>query len=209
MFVVLLTAFGFPILASVASAAGGRYAGVYTLDNVGVGGLIAYEVAALLVVCTFLKGRGWSLRDIHPEVSWRLTGAGVVLYLLILLASWILFFAFAGLGMVDPEPQRFADAGKLGLAMLAVLCVVNPIFEESLVVGYVTEALRGRRSPLTAVNVSVSVRLLYHLYQGPIGVITVVPAGLLFSLAYLRLNRIWPLVVAHGILDALGIMNCR
>lgn len=55
----------------------------------------------------------------------------------------------------------------------------------------------------------VSIRLLYHLYQGPAGVIAINPMGLLFAFVYHRWHRLWPLVFAHGLLDALGILNSR
>ena len=51
-----------------------------------------------------------------------------------------------------------------------------------------------------AINVSVVVRLLYHLYQGPIGVLTIVPMGLLYGYLYSRTRQLWPLVVAHVLL---------
>ncbi len=207
--VVLVTAFGYPVLMSVAGAASGRFATGYTLDDAAAGGLILYELAALAIIGAFLKSRGWALRDLNPGIGWRLTGAGVVLGLLIFASNWVVSVLFMAGGLIRPETVGPIDARGLGLAMFAVLCVVNPVFEETLVVGYVVEALRDRHPPLLAVNLSVSVRLLYHLYQGPAGVILIIPAGLLFAFAYLRLNRIWPLIVAHGLLDAVGILGCR
>jgi membrane protease YdiL (CAAX protease family) len=46
------------------------------------------------------------------------------------------------------------------------------------------------------------VRLLYHLYQGPIGVVTIVPMGLLFGYAYARSRQLWPLIFAHVLITA-------
>lgn len=206
--VVMVTAFGFPVLTSLAMAVGGRYAAGLVIDDAGISGLIVYELAALAIVATFLKSRGWTLRDLNPEIRWHLTGAGVVLCLLILASNWIVSSLFTAVGLIDPEGYS-VDASGLGIAPLAALCVVNPVFEETLVVGYLTEALRDRHSPLLAVNLSVSIRLLYHLYQGPAGVISIIPAGLLFAFAYRRLNRLWPLVFAHGLLDAVAVIGCR
>lgn len=53
----------------------------------------------------------------------------------------------------------------------------------------------------TAVNVSAVIRLSYHLYQGVVGVLAVVPLGLLFGIWFARTRRLWPLIVAHAILD--------
>ena len=207
--VVLLTAFGFLVLTSLAAAVGGHYAKVDRFDDAGAAGLIAYELAALSIVGAFLKSRGWTLRDIHPEVTWGLSGAGFLLYAATLALWWTVSSLFTATGLIGPDSYPVVDASGLGVVMLAVFCIVNPIFEETLVVGYVAEALRDRHPPLLAVNVSVSIRLLYHLYQGPAGVIAIVPMGLLFAFVYLRWSRLWPLVLAHGLLDALALAGCR
>jgi membrane protease YdiL (CAAX protease family) len=56
-----------------------------------------------------------------------------------------------------------------------------------------------------AINTSVVVRLLYHLYQGPIGIMTIVPMGLLYGYVYSRTRQLWPLVVAHVLVDLIGL----
>lgn len=61
------------------------------------------------------------------------------------------------------------------------------------------------RSPWFAANVSAGGRLLYHLYQGPLAVVGILPSALLFGYWFARAGRLWPLVVAHAILDALAV----
>jgi membrane protease YdiL (CAAX protease family) len=56
-----------------------------------------------------------------------------------------------------------------------------------------------------AINTSVVVRLLYHLYQGPIGIMTAVPMGLLYGYVYSRTRQLWPLVVAHMLMDLIPL----
>ncbi len=205
----MLTAFGYPVLTSLACAAAGRFAEGYKLDDAGAAGLVLYELAVLAIVGTFLKRRGWTLRDLKPEISWRLTAAGVALCLLVLLSEWVVALLFSAAGLIGPEAPGPIDARGLGVAMFAAVCVVNPVFEETLVVGYVAEALRGRHAPLLAINLSVSIRLLDHLYQGPAGGAAIIPTGLVFAYACHGLDRLWPLVFAHGLLDAVGIIACR
>jgi hypothetical protein len=62
-------------------------------------------------------------------------------------------------------------------------------------------------STTAGVNVSVAIRLLYHLYQGGIGVIGIIPFGLIFAWWYARIGRLWPLFVAHGLTDAAGLLQ--
>jgi membrane protease YdiL (CAAX protease family) len=95
--------------------------------------------------------------------------------------------------------------GRVRLLDLALVCLVNPFFEEVFVSGYVIAALDPRRTAWTGINVSVAIRLLYHLYQGPVGVLSVVPIGLVFAWWYARTGRLWPLVMAHALFDFLPL----
>ncbi len=54
-------------------------------------------------------------------------------------------------------------------------------------------------------NVSMGIRLLYHLYQGPMGIITIVPLGLLYGFVYVRTRQLWPLILAHMLIDIAGL----
>jgi CAAX protease family protein len=61
----------------------------------------------------------------------------------------------------------------------------------------------------TAVNISAAIRLSYHLYQGVAGVLAVVPVGLLFGVWFARTRKLWPLIVAHAILDFLAFAAAK
>jgi membrane protease YdiL (CAAX protease family) len=74
------------------------------------------------------------------------------------------------------------------------------------VCAYIVSALKERRGVAFAVNVSTALRVTYHLYQGAAGVISVVPVGLVFAYYYARNGKLWPLIVAHGILDFIALM---
>ena len=113
-----------------------------------------------------------------------------------------------------PAAPTIAPQGVVGYVLglirtkglrYVLVSVVNGIFEELFVTGYIITSLTARRGMWTAINVSVVVRLLYHLYQGPIGIMTVVPMGLLYGYVYSRTRQLWPLMVAHVILDVIGL----
>jgi membrane protease YdiL (CAAX protease family) len=53
--------------------------------------------------------------------------------------------------------------------------------------------------------VSVGIRLLCHLYQGPLAV-GIVPVGLVFTWYYARTHRLWPVVIAHAISDFVALV---
>jgi membrane protease YdiL (CAAX protease family) len=57
----------------------------------------------------------------------------------------------------------------------------------------------------TAVNISAAIRLSYHLYQGVAGVLALVPTGLVFAIWFVRTRQLWPLIVAHAVIDFVGL----
>jgi uncharacterized protein len=85
--------------------------------------------------------------------------------------------------------------------------LINPFFEEVFVCGYVMTALKRADNPWAAINTSVAIRMLYHLYQGPKGVLSIIPFGLIFGFSYARTGRLWPLVIAHSIADLLALLS--
>jgi uncharacterized protein len=101
-----------------------------------------------------------------------------------------------------------APSVSLGLSVPVVVLVslVNPLFEEGILLAYVIPALRSQGLQ-TALGVSLILRLATHLYQGPYAVITILPVGLLFSAYYWRTRRIWPPVLAHALLDFVPLMR--
>ena len=79
-------------------------------------------------------------------------------------------------------------------------------FEELFVCGYLISALKEKRGFAMAVNASAALRISYHLYQGTIGVLTIVPMGLIFAYWYARTGRLWPLIVAHATMNLIALM---
>ena len=83
---------------------------------------------------------------------------------------------------------------------------VNGIFEEVFVAGYIITALTPVRGMWMGINVSTGLRLLYHLYQGPVGILSIVPVGLMFGYLYARTRQLWPLIFAHILIDLIGLL---
>jgi len=110
-------------------------------------------------------------------------------------------------------PQQMAAAvqsypaadPKVSMQLVFLTSTVNGIFEELFVAGYIITALSATRGMWTAINVSTVVRLLYHLYQGPLGVVIIVPLGLLYGYVYARTRQLWPLILAHVLIDIIGL----
>lgn len=101
---------------------------------------------------------GWRWRDFHVHYSNAGTIVGIGLAVLAI-ASMVMVQAVMGGVRITPPSASL-------LAVLLV-SVVNPWYEELFVCAYVIESLRGRFGLGTAINVSVALRVSYHLYQGP------------------------------------------
>jgi membrane protease YdiL (CAAX protease family) len=109
-----------------------------------------------------------------------------------------------GAGHTASEPIGEMVAGaRISLAPLVAMSIVNGIYEEVFLLGYLQRALEGFGAAF-AVGVSLLVRLLCHLYQGPSGALYVLGFGLVLSLYFLRTGKLWPVAFAHIFADFAG-----
>jgi membrane protease YdiL (CAAX protease family) len=155
------------------------------------------KVAQMLVVAFVLTIRGWGLHQIGFRLSWSAVLAGVP----VLLSYWVLYVAASFLALrfyplaLDPHAAIIPQA-SVGLVLAETL--VNSVFEESLVCGYVVSVL-ACRGVVLSITVSALIRMAYHLYYGPMVLIVILPMGLLFSLVYWKWRNLWPLITAHAL----------
>lgn len=211
--VVVSWAFGLPIFTSIMSLGPGGESGAPTggalvYNNAALASILAYEVFRAAFLLWFLHIRGWTLDRVGLSISWRGTGMGWLLllgtYLLAMgaqaLASWVMPVEMHAAVQRYPTPDP-----HLSMQLVFLTSTVNGIFEELFVAGYIITVLRERRGVWTAINVSTVVRLLYHLYQGPVGVLIIVPMGLLYGYVYSRTRQLWPLILAHVLIDIVGL----
>jgi membrane protease YdiL (CAAX protease family) len=200
---VIALAFGFSILGSVLSVFSAS--AEVGLSEAGLWSLVVYELAMLVVLGLFLAARGWDAKQLglapNRTDPWVGIGLGLVAYAAFL-CVWMT------LGQAVPGAAEIREGTiqhdlRVGTVLLA--SIVNGIFEEIFVCGYVVSALRKTRSISFAINVSVAIRLSYHLYQGPAGVVSIVPIGLVFTYWFARTGRLWPLAIAHCLWDIFGL----
>jgi membrane protease YdiL (CAAX protease family) len=167
--------------------------------------LVLWVVIMQLLVMAFAfwvgRIRGWSLATLGARLSWKGTGAGVLLFIATTLA---ILFCIVLTNVIAPGARNPTQTGVtvsgLTLPFLLLLSFVNPIYEEVLGTGYFVFALQ-RFGMLPAVLASALFRTFLHSYKGLDAIIMVLPMGLVFGFVYWRWRQLWPLVVAHVIFD--------
>lgn len=159
---------------------------------------ILIEVVLGAFAFLYLRARNFDVAPMYPRPELRGTLMGAVLYVATLVAGYLATAPFAGEhgkdGMV-----AFSFSG-VSMSSIVVFAMVNGTFEEVFQLGALARSLRERGLAI-AIGLPLLVRILYHLYQGPVGVIWVFAFGVVVSVFYLRTGRLWPVVFAHMLGD--------
>lgn len=94
------------------------------------------------------------------------------------------------------------------LPVLLLAALENGFLEEVLVVGYLLTRLRQLQvAPWLAILASALLRGSYHLYQGGGQAVGNMIMGLVFGYVWLRWRRLWPLVIAHTLMDVVAFVG--
>ncbi|MGD9619150.1 MAG: CPBP family intramembrane glutamic endopeptidase [Mycolicibacterium sp.] len=94
------------------------------------------------------------------------------------------------------------------IPLLLLLAFGNGWAEEVIVVGFLLTRLRQLRvSPWLALVISSLLRGTYHLYQGFGAGIGNLAMGLVFGYLWQRTGRLWPLIIAHTLIDAAAFVG--
>jgi membrane protease YdiL (CAAX protease family) len=173
------------------------------LSNETNGLIIGLELTMALVALVFLRWRGFDIASLYPAPSLRQSLLGLVLFSLCWLAGWL-----ATTAMLPWSSQWRSiefSAAEVSLVAIVLLAIVNGTFEEVFLLGVLVRGLRTFGLPV-AIGISLLVRVLYHLYQGPEGAVWVGAFGLTLTLAYVATRRLWPAVVAHILWDIVPLV---
>jgi uncharacterized protein len=166
-------------------------------SNLGLVVLSIYQLLVLALVFLYIgRIRGWSFPSFGFQISWKWTGLGVLLFvpakLLYVLRRMIVSPNIAGL-----------LAGQFALPIIIISSIITGIFEESMEVGYIIKVAE-KYGMWTAVLMSALIRTVLHTYQGAVGMACVLVIGVTFGLVYWKFRQLWPLIVAHILIDIIG-----
>jgi membrane protease YdiL (CAAX protease family) len=168
-------------------------------------GLLVLELLTIPAVATILHLRGWRLKDFPLAIGKAATALGVLAYAAAWLMGWlfsaVLWDVFSSMRPAMETAAAYAPAHPPSLVAVYLVSIVNPVFEEAIVCGYVLPALSARFGQTAAINASVVIRASYHLYQGVANLPFHVGYGLLQAYLYIRFRNLWPLIVNHALAD--------
>ncbi|KUH66454.1 CAAX protease [Mycolicibacterium novocastrense] len=183
----------------------------FDLVDLGLNLVWVFQLSAWGALAVYLLWRsGIALKSIGlGPPRWRadLLG-GLGLAALIGLPGLALYQVARLLGMnADVEPAELYDTWWR-IPVLLLTALANGWAEEVIVVGYLITRLRQLSvSPATAVVVTSVLRGLYHLYQGFGAGLGNLAMGVVFGYVYLRTGRLWPLIIAHALIDAVAFVG--
>lgn len=140
-----------------------------------------------------------------PRPRWRdwIWGAGLAA--LIGIPGLALYVVSLQLGLTK-EVVPATDAAKVPL--LLVWSAANAFAEETVVVMWLLTRLKQLRAPVWgAIAASALLRGTYHLYQGFSAGVGNVVMGIIFAYYYHRTGKVWPLILAHFLIDAVAYVG--
>ncbi len=199
---------GPPIILSIASAIGWhlRRPGPIPFNDRNV--LVSLGIQVVIAACLlpFLWRRRWRPLEVagHPEPLDFLRGLGVWLALVGFFYLTLLVLNIVAPNFVAPLRGR-PFTGALSPPAIVAAAVVDPVFEEFLLLGYAIPALGNRFGIRIASMASVTIRVAAHAYQGRLAFIAILPVALVLTFYFVRTGRLWPVIVAHVIQDALAL----
>ena len=206
---VVLIAFGLPILANI-------FVIIRMLMNVAPRPvrfgdhtmivLLIAEAVTFMVIFGIGHIRGWASETFRFQVTWRWTVMGFLLYVAAMLVA-VLAHHFAlefGVNPTGPSHVHMGEGATLPFIILN--SITNPVFEEMLEAAYIISSLH-KIGMWPAILAGALLRMCLHVYLGFYGASIVMATGVIFGLVYWRWRQLWPLIVAHALLDFLGLMH--
>lgn len=200
--VIMGICFGFSIVSSLDAVAHGFPS--HPFSNSSLIWVVGLEVVLAFAAVVVLWLRGFAVTTLVPAPTLKGCAQGIGIFF----AAWIV-----GLILVLPfsdQPEQpyvhMIEDARVTIPVVVLMAMVNGAFEEIFLLGFLVRGLRGFGLSVP-LGVMLLVRVLYHLYQGPVGMVWVLGIGLVFGLYFIRTNRLWPPVFAHVLWDIVPFLG--
>ena len=176
----------------------------YKFTSLGEYALVIYELFALLIIGYLLKVREWNLKDFNLDFTFRLIWIGLLLMFARDMIGGICYKLFMLANVVDDATAKHVQFGlNADWFSIVLIIVINSVYEEVLFIGYLFKRLE-KYSPVWIIGFSLLLRTLLHTYQGYMMLFSIIPMGLVFGYYYYRYRKLWPLIIAHGLINIIA-----
>jgi uncharacterized protein len=196
---IMAICFGFFILDSIITVAAGFPKNAPDTDA-SLWSVIAMECIFGCTALVILRSRGYVLSALLPHPNWHGCTTGVVLLIAATLINSAVMQIFSATDHASQPITDIMTNARYSFPAVLLLSLINGVYEETFLLGYLFRAFSNAGAGF-ALGLSLLVRVLYHLYQGPIGAIGVLVFGLVFSVFYWRTGKLWPVVFGHILAD--------
>lgn len=170
------------------------------------------QVAVPILLIMWLRKVDWrqhGFRRLRPLRDSATAMGLVVLWYL----GYVLAYCIALKFELYDQPGADATSAMLGsmaptttIAVVLMLCscAANGFAEELTLRGYLLPRLvELSGSKLAPVLVTSMLFSSYHIYQGPVGVMTAFFTGVVMGAYFVATRRLWPVAAAHAVMDVL------
>jgi uncharacterized protein len=200
---IMVICFGWFIVNSVLVAASG-FPRAPTSTDASLLGIVFAELLFGAIALAVLRSRDYPLSTLVPAPTWRGCGYGFLLLITTSITCGIVFQLFPTMDYARQPIVEMMSGAEFSMLTVVLLSVINGIYEETFLLGYMYNATK-HSGPIFAIGLTLLVRVLYHLYQGPMGAISVLVFGLILSVFYWRTGKLWPVVFAHILADVFAL----
>ncbi len=196
-FIVSGICFGLFILLSLQAMLSGFPDSPFSESGMGWG--LGCELVLATAALAFLHARGFDIASLAPQPTMKGSLIGLGLFFGAWLLGAVVTWPFEAAQGSQPIDRMVAES-RLSMPVVIAFALVNATFEEVFFMGVLVRGLRSHGLSV-AIGFPLLVRVLCHLYQGPMGVVWVMAYGLLVSVVYVRRPVLWPLVLSHILWD--------
>lgn len=202
LFVILIIGFGWFIYSSTRSFfvvnSDYSHSWMYKITSQGYYSIVIYEIIALLIIIYILKVRDWKISDFNLTFTFRLIWIALLIMFIRNIIGNVGFKIFEAFNIVDESTDRHVQFGlEANWISMSLIIIVNSVFEEFLLMGYLFKRLE-RYHPALIIVLSMLIRQSYHTYQGWLSIVMILPTGLVFGYYYYKHKKLWPVIIAHG-----------
>lgn len=173
--------------------------------NIGLG---LVPVALALYLLAIHPGRPFATLGLTRDRWKRSIVDGVGLAALIGLPGIGVYLIGRELGITAEVVVSDLDTHWWTIPLLVLSAIRAGLVEEIIIVGYLMTRLKHLTWAVPAIILtSAVVRASYHLYQGTGQAAGNLAMGVVFAYYYHRTGRLWPLVIAHAVIDIVAFVG--